>query len=171
MSARLAVVALREEREIAEAHASAKRQAMLYEGTEVRLRQLAGPQPHAMVEGARGSSSGEDVESGFEVPEELQQFLFPGWQDFAEPTLAGMDQSDAPGRFAGVSTEFYGALDDLDDERSWDDAEYSGVVIFRRDGGAGGDRADEYRGAARRTLLRVIRCSIRDSRLLHGGSR
>ncbi len=39
------MLALREEREIAEAHSSAKRQAQIYEESESRRRQLAGPQP------------------------------------------------------------------------------------------------------------------------------
>ena len=43
--AHAAVVALREEREVAEAHLSARRKAQLYEESEQRRRQLAGPQP------------------------------------------------------------------------------------------------------------------------------
>jgi len=43
--AHAAVLALQEEREIAEAHASARRQALLYAEAEARRRQLAGPQP------------------------------------------------------------------------------------------------------------------------------
>jgi cellulose biosynthesis protein BcsQ len=43
--AHAAVVALREEREVAEAHSSARRKAQLYEESEQRRRQLAGPQP------------------------------------------------------------------------------------------------------------------------------
>jgi len=43
--ARAAVAALREEREVAEAHSSARRKAKLYEESEQRRRHLAGPQP------------------------------------------------------------------------------------------------------------------------------
>jgi cellulose synthase operon protein YhjQ len=45
------VVAQREEREIAEAHASAQRQASSYLASEARRRQLAGPQPHGPLPG------------------------------------------------------------------------------------------------------------------------
>jgi cellulose synthase operon protein YhjQ len=44
-AAHAAVLALREEREISEAHSSARRKAQLYEESEQRRRQLAGPQP------------------------------------------------------------------------------------------------------------------------------
>jgi cellulose synthase operon protein YhjQ len=43
--------ARREEREIAEAHASAQRQASIYAESEIRRRQLAGPQPRGPVPG------------------------------------------------------------------------------------------------------------------------
>jgi cellulose synthase operon protein YhjQ len=45
-AARATVLALREEREIAEAQASAQQQAKIYTESELRRRQLAGPQPH-----------------------------------------------------------------------------------------------------------------------------
>jgi cellulose synthase operon protein YhjQ len=45
-AAHAAVLALREEREISEAHSSARRKALLYEESQQRRRQLAGPQPH-----------------------------------------------------------------------------------------------------------------------------
>ncbi|SNS48934.1 cellulose synthase operon protein YhjQ [Granulicella rosea] len=44
-------IARREEREIAEAHASAQRQATRYEESESRRRELAGPQPYSIVPG------------------------------------------------------------------------------------------------------------------------
>ena len=47
-------VALREEREIADAHASAQRQASSYERSDVRRRQLAGPQPRGPFPGETG---------------------------------------------------------------------------------------------------------------------
>jgi cellulose synthase operon protein YhjQ len=46
-AAHAAVLALREEREISEAHSSARRKALLYEESQQRRRQLAGPQPHS----------------------------------------------------------------------------------------------------------------------------
>src|SRR5438105_1939021 len=45
-AARATIVALQEEREIAEAHVSAQQQAMMYAEVEMRRRELAGPQPH-----------------------------------------------------------------------------------------------------------------------------
>jgi cellulose synthase operon protein YhjQ len=62
-AAHAAVLTLREEREIAEAHSSARRQAMIYEESELRRRQLAGPQPRV----ARGEVSG--------IPDNLQHFV------------------------------------------------------------------------------------------------
>jgi cellulose synthase operon protein YhjQ len=63
-AAHAAVLALREEREIAEAHSSAQRQAKVYEESEHRRRQLAGPQPRI----PRGESNSGDTDN-------LQQFL------------------------------------------------------------------------------------------------
>ena len=62
-AAHAAVLALREEREIAEAHSSAQHQAMIYAESELRRRQLAGPQPRM----PRGESNG--------GRDNLQQFL------------------------------------------------------------------------------------------------
>ncbi|MGA1982857.1 MAG: cellulose synthase operon protein YhjQ/BcsQ [Acidobacteriaceae bacterium] len=45
-AAHAAVLALREEREISDAHSSARRKALLYEESQQRRRQLAGPQPN-----------------------------------------------------------------------------------------------------------------------------
>jgi cellulose synthase operon protein YhjQ len=63
-AAHAAVLALREEREIAEAHSSARRQAMIYKESELRRRQLAGPQPR--MHRGEASDGGQD---------NLQQFL------------------------------------------------------------------------------------------------
>jgi cellulose synthase operon protein YhjQ len=54
-AAHAAMLALREEREISEAHASAQEQAMIYTESDLRRRQLAGPQPRLRVGGATGS--------------------------------------------------------------------------------------------------------------------
>jgi cellulose synthase operon protein YhjQ len=78
-AARAAVLALREEREIAEAHSSARRQALIYEQAEFRRQQLAGPQPHGYA-GAENPIEGPgDITS--DAPQDLQQFLFSGWQE------------------------------------------------------------------------------------------
>jgi hypothetical protein len=53
-AAQAGAVAEREEREIAEAHASAQRQALSYTESDVRRRQLAGPQPHGPLPGEIG---------------------------------------------------------------------------------------------------------------------
>jgi cellulose synthase operon protein YhjQ len=65
-AAHAAVLALREEREIAEAHSSAKRQAMVYAESESRRRQLAGPQPriHGAQDDSREGIPAEAVLSG-----------------------------------------------------------------------------------------------------------
>jgi cellulose synthase operon protein YhjQ len=80
-AARAAVLALREEREIAEAHSSAKRQAQIYEESELRRRQLAGPQPHGALSGGYGAASTGQGDLRGDGPTNLQQFLFSGWQD------------------------------------------------------------------------------------------
>ena len=61
-AARATVLALREEREIAEAHSSAQQQAMIYKESELRRRQLAGPQPRLSLDGASGNLSAGPVE-------------------------------------------------------------------------------------------------------------
>jgi len=58
-AARVTVLALREEREIAEAHESARQQAQVYEESERRRRTLAGPQPQPRV--APGSQEDGDL--------------------------------------------------------------------------------------------------------------
>ncbi len=80
-AARAAVLALREEREIAEAHSSAKRQAQIYEESELRRRQLAGPQPHGPLGGGDGTVGIAQGDLMTDGPTNLQQFLFSGWQD------------------------------------------------------------------------------------------
>ncbi|ADW69098.1 cellulose synthase operon protein YhjQ/BcsQ [Granulicella tundricola] len=60
-------VARREEREIAEAHASAARQAARWAESDTRRRSLAGPQPSAVVPGLRGDPYMREQGSGPEV--------------------------------------------------------------------------------------------------------
>jgi cellulose synthase operon protein YhjQ len=74
-------VAQREEREIADAHASAQRQASSYERSDVRRRQLAGPQPRGPFPGETGdpytyASGGVALEE--ESEEQTPQFLHSG---------------------------------------------------------------------------------------------
>ena len=80
-AAHAAVLALREEREVAEAHLSSRRKAQLYEESEQRRRQLAGPQPRF----PRGSA--------FAAPDELsaanlQQVPETHFQNVTEPIPA-----------------------------------------------------------------------------------
>jgi cellulose synthase operon protein YhjQ len=123
-SARLAVLALREEREIAEAHTSAKRQAMVYEGTEARRRQLAGPQPYGLPGEEDIDLGREDREIDSDVPEEMQQFLFSDWRNLARDPIAEAlpERSFDPdfgtqSLFAAGGTEAYRGMDDLDGEQ------------------------------------------------------
>jgi cellulose synthase operon protein YhjQ len=94
-AARAAVLAVREEREIAEAHSSARRQAMVYEQAELRRRQLAGPQPQGLFGDAHSASGTGPGDLRCDVPGNLQQFLFSGWQD-----LRG--NSNSAGNVSGV---------------------------------------------------------------------
>ncbi len=81
-AAHAAAIVLREEREIASAHASARRQALRYVESEERRWQLAGPQPR----GARGSST---TASG-DAP--VAQYGFGG-QDSAETDRWTIDRA------------------------------------------------------------------------------
>jgi len=83
-AAHAGAIALREEREIAEAHASAQRQASSYEESEMLRRQLAGPQPLGPLPGETSDpytpvdyDAVEDEDSG-ELAASSRQFLHPG---------------------------------------------------------------------------------------------
>ena len=81
-AARAAVLALREEREIAEAHSSARRQALMYEATELRRRELAGPQPYEMAGDLAASADAQAI--GGDGLEATQPLLFSSWPDMSE---------------------------------------------------------------------------------------
>src|SRR6202034_305385 len=92
---RAAVLALREEREIAEAHSSARRQTMVYEQAELRRRQLAGPQPQGVpgeAHSVRGAGP-DDLRSA--APGNLQEFLFSGWEDIRRNATSARNWQDA----------------------------------------------------------------------------
>jgi cellulose synthase operon protein YhjQ len=97
-AARAAVLALREEREIAEAHSSARRQALAYEEAEIRRRQLAGPQPHGLLGGGYTAPNNSQGDLRSDGPENLQQFLLSGRQNspgISTPSLVGsLDASE-----------------------------------------------------------------------------
>ena len=57
-AAHATMLAVREERELAEAHASAQQQAMIYTESELLRRELAGPQPRLTVGDAKQSAAG-----------------------------------------------------------------------------------------------------------------
>jgi cellulose synthase operon protein YhjQ len=96
-AARAAVAALREEREVAEAHSSARRQALIYEESELRRRQLAGPQPHSPFGAGHQTANAGPGDLRSDAPANLQPFLFSGWQDLPGRSLAdsitGYDQA------------------------------------------------------------------------------
>ncbi len=71
-AAHAAVLALREEREITDAHSSAKRKEQLYEESDLRRRELAGPQPRLPLGDAYPEPP---VEPAITEPDTLRQFL------------------------------------------------------------------------------------------------
>jgi cellulose biosynthesis protein BcsQ len=87
-AARAAVLALKEEREITEAHSSAKRQAQIYEDSESRRRQLAGPQP----QWPPGDKYGEPDDLRNYPPGNLQPFLLFGGKESVEDPQQGPEQ-------------------------------------------------------------------------------
>lgn len=73
-AAHAAVMALREEREIVDAHSSAKRKELIYEESEQRRRELAGPQPRIARNGAVANAPAQPRDSG-ERQDNLQDSL------------------------------------------------------------------------------------------------
>ena len=74
-AARATMLALREEREIAEARASAQQQATIYTESELRRRELAGPQPRFSLDAADGNPSDGELELDSERPDHPTQGL------------------------------------------------------------------------------------------------
>jgi len=112
-AARAAVAALREEREVVEAHSSARRQALIYEDSELRRRQLAGPQPHSPFgEGLEAANAGPgDLRS--DAPANLQQLLFAGGQDLpGRSTLTASVAGAQHDRTRSMRGEFGGGAAD-----------------------------------------------------------
>jgi cellulose synthase operon protein YhjQ len=85
-AAQAAVRTLREQREIAEAHSSARRQALIYAESELRRRQLAGPQPRGPLGEPYAVSSNGPGDLRGEGPGNPGQSLSSGWQISAEST-------------------------------------------------------------------------------------
>lgn len=79
-AARAAVLTLREEREIAEAHTSATRQAQVYEESEARRRRLAGPQPNWPL----GDAHGELADLRRDHPGNVTRVAFTGGNSIGE---------------------------------------------------------------------------------------
>jgi cellulose synthase operon protein YhjQ len=109
-AARAAVLALREEREIAEAHSSAKRQAQIYEESELRRRQLAGPQPQWPM----GAGYGEVGDLRSDHPG--LQFSLLGGNGLAEDSHAAPDEV---GEAADTETVAVRGLDDEQNAPAW----------------------------------------------------
>jgi cellulose synthase operon protein YhjQ len=80
-AAHAAVRALREEREIAEAHSSARRQTLVYAESELRRRQLAGPQPRGPLGEPYATSSTGPGDLRTDGPSNMEQVPASGWQD------------------------------------------------------------------------------------------
>jgi cellulose synthase operon protein YhjQ len=101
-AARATMLALREEREMAEAHVSATLQASIYTESEILRRERAGPQPGAPIENVdagQGSETGElDSESSgrfapFLHPDSLQPADKAAEKDLAEASYLSLDLS------------------------------------------------------------------------------
>jgi cellulose synthase operon protein YhjQ len=96
-SARLAVIALREARELAEAHSSAIRQGVVYEESETQRLQLAGPQPHTWRVSDLPAHPGAQQNGQLRDPSpNPEQLLFAGWQDFAAPATSTAAAVESP---------------------------------------------------------------------------
>jgi cellulose synthase operon protein YhjQ len=99
-AAHATVLALREERELVDAQASATQQARIYTESEALRRHLAGPQPHLHLGAASAAPDGSAVESATPVavgksePEPAEpaeppvRFKTGGWQPLSE-TISG----------------------------------------------------------------------------------
>jgi cellulose synthase operon protein YhjQ len=118
-AARAAVLALREQREIAEAQSSAKRQAQIYEDSESRRKQLAGPQPQwPMADG-----NGEEVDLSSDHPRNLNQFSLSGGID------SGEDHQHRPEQVGAIAEGVPGpTFDDAQNTPAW---LFSGQAIRR----------------------------------------
>ncbi len=79
-AARAGVLALREEREMADAHSSALRQALVYKESELRRRQLAGPQPYGPLVSTYDPATAGQTDLRSDGPANLHQFLDADWQ-------------------------------------------------------------------------------------------
>ena len=86
-AAHAAVRALREEREIAEAHSSARRQTLVYAESELRRRQLAGPQPRGPLGEPYATSSTGPGDLRTDGPSNMEQVPASGWQDLVAYTF------------------------------------------------------------------------------------
>ena len=92
-AARAAVLALREEREIAEAHSSALRQALVYKESELRRRQLAGPQPYGPPASTYAPTVAGQTDLRSDAPANLHQFLNAAWQSSTGNLIPASDES------------------------------------------------------------------------------
>ena len=104
-AAHAAVRALREQREVADAHSSARQQALVYAEAELRRRQLAGPQPRGEFGEARAAGPG-DLRG--DAPGNLEQLVASGWQgsiDFAGNGMRAPDLDLMPTRAGDVEGE------------------------------------------------------------------
>ena len=114
-AAHATVMALREEREMADAHVSARLQALVYTESEARRRERAGPQPGTPIGEIYAGATGSGGFSS-EGPGDLQPFLHP---DFARPAVQPVEKDIAETSYLSL---------DLSREKALFDAEVGRVV-------------------------------------------
>jgi cellulose synthase operon protein YhjQ len=94
-AAHAAVLALREEREISEAHSSARRKVQLYEESDRRRRHLAGPQPRISRGGALAAPD-ELSDGNLTDPQLLSDPQFPDSPELPESVAVRPAYEEAP---------------------------------------------------------------------------
>lgn len=98
-AARAGVLALREEREIAEAHSSALRQALVYKESELRRRQLAGPQPYGPLASTYAPTVPGQTDLRSDGPANLHQFLNAAWQSSTGNPIPALSEAGTDQQF------------------------------------------------------------------------
>jgi len=98
-SAHATMLALRAEREISEARASAREQAMIYAESEARRRQLAGPQPYLPVGHTTGSLGERSAEPDDEGWNQAREFSHAASVSHLEPAPADLETARQPPLF------------------------------------------------------------------------
>jgi cellulose biosynthesis protein BcsQ len=105
-AAHAAVLALREEREIVDAHSSARRKEVVYEESELRRRELAGPQPHLSRIQLAPLAPAESTASATGTLQQFFESRLPELTD-SHPNIPhpGFPFTQEPARFTPASSE------------------------------------------------------------------